>query len=116
MCQFFMSGEEEAAMKVVWCSRARACNDVLICGAAACCGALLRSWRLCLLQEEPEQEASCFSLSPGFLCASKLRLHQRRQPVRQRPAENHDPEGAGAALLPVRTHHHLPHPGGPGDR
>lgn len=63
MCQYFMSGEEEAAMKVVWCSRARGCNDVLIRGAAGCCGALLRSWRLCLLQEEPEQEASCFSLS-----------------------------------------------------
>lgn len=56
------------------------------------------------------------SVSPGFLRASKLRLHQGRKPVRQRPAENHDPEGAGAALLPVRAHHYLTHPGGPGDR
>lgn len=51
----------------------------------------------------------------GFLCASKLRLHQRCKFIRQWPAKNYDSEGTGAALLSVRTHYYLTHSGGPGD-
>lgn len=54
--------------------------------------------------------------SAGFLCASKLRLHQRCKFIRQWLAKNHDSERTGTALLSVRAHHYLTHPGGPGDR
>lgn len=59
---------------------------------------------------------SC-ELSPpvGFLCSSKLRLHQRCKFVRQWLAKNHDSERTGAALLSVWAHHYLTHSGGPGD-
>ncbi|KAJ8345594.1 hypothetical protein SKAU_G00297870 [Synaphobranchus kaupii] len=33
-----------------------------------------------------------------------------------RSAQDHEPEGHGAAVLPVRPNHHLPYPGGPGHR
>lgn len=56
-----------------------------------------------------------FMWTAGFLCASKLRLHQRCKFVRQWLAKNHDSERTGAALLSVRTHHYLTHSGGPGD-
>ncbi|XP_077356083.1 ELAV-like protein 2 isoform X2 [Festucalex cinctus] len=52
----------------------------------------------------------------GVLRASELRLHPRCQFVCQWLAEDHDADGTGAALLAVRPHHHLAHPGGPGDR
>lgn len=52
----------------------------------------------------------------GFICTTQLSLHSRCKPVCQWPAQNYDPEGAGATLLPVWTHHHLPHPRGSGHR
>lgn len=52
----------------------------------------------------------------GFICTTQLSLHSRCKPVRQWPAQNYDPEGAGATLLPVWPHHHLPHPRGSGHR
>lgn len=52
----------------------------------------------------------------GFICTTQLSLHSRCKPVCQWPAQNYDPEGAGATLLSVRTHHHLPYPRGSGHR
>lgn len=53
---------------------------------------------------------------PGVLRPAQLRLHPRCQPVRERAAQGHGAEGDGAALLPVRPDHHVPHPRGPGHR
>lgn len=54
--------------------------------------------------------------SQGVLCQTQLCIHPGCQPVCQWAPQDHEPEGNGATLLPIRPHHHFPHPGGPGHR